>query len=289
MSCGLETPTWRPLKSCFHLWCPWIIPLWLRLYCSPQVQLLNHLSTVKSAGTVGVSRRSPVLCDLSKLSERLSSNYGQEKNRWRKQRGLALLILVTHEGTITLVCLHTLQRSMCSTISFPLNTWQFSSLTCDEDKAQYKGYLSGRWIDRWDALVWNCFLFWGFLWRLSAHHFSFQNTRTNQSSVCFSFLLNSTWKSTHTAGYRVKQKMETVCCRVFTDCCWANLITDLCNSIIFSLDENIKDLNFVKEVENRHNTRVTVSDYSTIMGRSTVLGPIHYINFCIVFETLNDY
>lgn len=132
-----------------------------------------------------------------------------------------------------------------------------------------------RWKHRGDALVWNWLLFWGFLWWLSAHHFSFQSTRTNQSAVCFSFLLNSTWKSTLSAGYRMKQKMETVCCRLFTDCCWANLITDLCNSIIISLDENITDLNFVKEGKNRHNPCITVTANSAVMGRGTVLGPIH--------------
>lgn len=91
MPCGLETPTWRPLKSCFHLWCPWIIPLFSRLYCSPQVQLLNHLSTVKSAGTAGMSRRHPVLCDLPMPSERLSSTYGQEKKLMKKTQGSSII------------------------------------------------------------------------------------------------------------------------------------------------------------------------------------------------------
>lgn len=271
--CSLETPTLRLLKSCFHLWRPWIISLLSRLYCSPQGEFLNHLIFMTLLNSkvwlVQQGCQREALFSLICQSPVKDSAQSMDKNRWRKCRALAFLTLVTHEWTVILVCLHTLQISMHSTISFPLNTWQFSSLTCDEDKAQHTGYLqqSCRWIGRGDTLVWNWFLLWGFLWRFSAHHFSFQNTRTNQSSVCFSFLLNSTWKSTLTAGYWVKQKMETVCCRLFTDCCWANLITDLCNSIIISLDENITDLNFVKEVENRHNTHVTVTDYSAVDGK----------------------
>lgn len=210
----------------------------------------------------GVQKKPCLLCSLKVL-------YGQENDKWRQHKTLALLTPITREWTVILVCLLALQRSPSSTISFLLNTRQLSSLTYDNDKAQtaQKLFAVVRWKCRDDALVWNWFLFLGFLWWLSAHHHSFQSMRNNQSAVCISFLLNSTWESTFIAGYRMKQKMETVCCRLFTDCCWANLITNLCNSIIISLDENITDLNFVKKGKNRHNPCITVTANSAVMGR----------------------
>jgi len=140
------------------------------------------------------------------------------KRQMKQHKALVLLTLITHERTVILVCLLTLQRSRSLTISFLLNTRQLSLLTYDEDKAVFlidlwwgqgtaqKLFAVVRWKCRGHSLVWNWFLFWGFLWWLSAHHFSFQSTRTNQSAVYFSILLNSTWKSTLTAGYRMKQK-----------------------------------------------------------------------------------
>lgn len=95
-----------------------------------------------------------------------------------------------HERTVILVCLLTLQGSPSSTVSFLLNPRQLSLLTYDKDKVQtaQKLFVVVRWKCRGDALVWNWFLFLGFLWWLSAHHHSFQSMRNNQSAVCISFL-----------------------------------------------------------------------------------------------------
>lgn len=88
-ACGLETPTWRPLKSCFHLWCPWIIPLLPRLYCSLQVQLLNHLSTVKSGW---YSRGVKKPCSLwSQSPEKSSAQPISKKKIDKKPQGSSII------------------------------------------------------------------------------------------------------------------------------------------------------------------------------------------------------
>lgn len=91
----------------------------------------------------------------------------------------------------------------------------------------------------------------------------------------FFFKNHNTWKSPLCTRQRDQIKAANGMCRLFADCCRANLITSLLKLHHYFPWREDHRLKYCEGGRSGHNPTITVTANSAVMGRGSVLVPIH--------------